>query len=60
MESFSGGTELLPWIIGAEATIWSESIDEHNLDSRIFPRISALAERLWSSTSKFKYVLWKI
>lgn len=49
MESFSNGTELLPLIYGAEATIWSESIDEHNLHSRLWPRISALAENLWSS-----------
>jgi hypothetical protein len=58
MESFSDGPELLPWIIGAEATIWSESIDEHNLDSRIFPRISALAERLWSSKFYFGLIFF--
>jgi len=35
-------------ILGAEVTVWSESIDETNIDSRIFPRVSAMAERLWS------------
>lgn len=43
------GGERLNQIYGAEATIWAESIDEHNIDARVFPRISALAERLWSS-----------
>lgn len=56
MESFSDGPELLSNIYGAEATIWSESIDEHNLDSRIWPRISAMAERLWSSKFQLKNI----
>lgn len=35
-------------IIGAEATLWSEQADHHTLDSRLWPRAAALAERLWS------------
>lgn len=35
-------------ILGAEATLWSEESDMNSLDTRIWPRAAALAERLWS------------
>ncbi|XP_055602206.1 chitooligosaccharidolytic beta-N-acetylglucosaminidase-like isoform X2 [Uranotaenia lowii] len=35
-------------ILGAEAALWLEQADHHSLDSRNWPRISALAERLWT------------
>ncbi|XP_053954917.1 chitooligosaccharidolytic beta-N-acetylglucosaminidase-like [Anastrepha ludens] len=36
-------------VMGAEAAIWSEEIDDFTLDSRFWPRASALAERVWSN-----------
>lgn len=47
MESIGG--EYIDQVIGAEAALWVEQVDQWSLDARIWPRASALAERLWSS-----------
>lgn len=35
--------------MGGEACMWAEMVDDTNVVQRIFPRVCAAAEKLWSS-----------
>jgi hexosaminidase len=38
-------------ILGGEAALWSELVDENSFEGRAWPRTAVVAERLWSSES---------
>ncbi|CAL4115874.1 unnamed protein product [Meganyctiphanes norvegica] len=46
------GADYSSQILGGEAALWSEQVDSLNADAKLWPRASALAERLWTNPSE--------
>ena len=45
-------------VLGGEGCMWTEFVDSANIYARIFPKLLATAERLWSNPDKKITIGW--
>lgn len=44
------------YVIGAECCLWTEGVFEHQVDSKVFPRLCAFSEVVWSSAENRDFI----